>query len=102
MAQLRVCVKCTKPVIKNQPAFKQEDGSVIHGACYNCDQCGANMGGKKVGSQQPDCNDFDLDAHVGSYCSFAQRADSTCRSTRPCGSTAAWTSRGGAGCTRRS
>eukprot|EP01084_Bolivina_argentea_P203090 346910_1 len=50
MSQLRVCVKCTKPVIKNQKAFKQDDGSIIHGECYNCDQCGANMVGKKVGS----------------------------------------------------
>eukprot|EP00484_Ammonia_sp_Unknown_P029311 CAMPEP_0197029920 /NCGR_PEP_ID=MMETSP1384-20130603/9265_1 /TAXON_ID=29189 /ORGANISM="Ammonia sp." /LENGTH=269 /DNA_ID=CAMNT_0042459169 /DNA_START=10 /DNA_END=819 /DNA_ORIENTATION=- len=54
MAQVRVCVKCNKPVIKNQKAFAQEDGSVIHGDCYNCDQCNANMVGKKVGSVPKD------------------------------------------------
>eukprot|EP00485_Elphidium_margaritaceum_P003183 CAMPEP_0202689654 /NCGR_PEP_ID=MMETSP1385-20130828/4862_1 /ASSEMBLY_ACC=CAM_ASM_000861 /TAXON_ID=933848 /ORGANISM="Elphidium margaritaceum" /LENGTH=269 /DNA_ID=CAMNT_0049344809 /DNA_START=13 /DNA_END=822 /DNA_ORIENTATION=+ len=54
MAAPRICVKCEKPVIKNQPAFKQDDGTVIHGACYNCDQCGANMVGKKVGSVPKD------------------------------------------------
>ena len=54
MASMMICVKCKKPVIKNQKAFKQEDGSVIHGDCYNCDQCGANMVGKKVGSVPKD------------------------------------------------
>ena len=51
---MMICVKCKKPVIKNQKAFKQDDGSVIHGDCYNCDQCGANMVGKKVGSVPKD------------------------------------------------
>eukprot|EP01084_Bolivina_argentea_P123925 219597_1 len=50
MAELRICVKCKTPVIKNQKAFKQDDGSIIHGDCYNCDQCGSNMVGKRVGS----------------------------------------------------
>ena len=54
MSQLKVCVKCKKPVIKNQKAFKQADGSIIHGECYNCDQCNANMVGKKVGSVPSD------------------------------------------------
>ena len=54
MAQMRICVKCQKPVIKNQKAFKQDDGSIIHGDCYNCDQCGKNMVGKKVGSVPKD------------------------------------------------
>jgi len=53
VAQAVYCVKCNKQVLKN--GFKTADGDIVHGECYNCDQCGQNLVGKQVG-RVPDDN----------------------------------------------
>lgn len=45
-----MCTKCEKPIAKSQKGFKNTSGEMFHGTCYNCDQCGNNLIGKKVGS----------------------------------------------------